>query len=203
MSENENEFQYNKITGGLVIEMKEWFLLNYAKTIQDVALHFRVSYESLRKFAANGNWMKERQAFLNEKSQTIRDKIGAELGTTQDEAAEREILRQLLIKYRHEVMFRLMDDAITSHLVPHANTETGNITPAAVDTIQKLGPILIKRAEHELRKQGHAEFTQNNRAKPDADSSDPPVDTGEVSNALQRLEEQPGGTSESDQSTGA
>lgn len=196
------EFEYNRITGGLLIEMEEAYMLDYAKSIQDIAIRFQVSPESLWRFASKQSWKKKRDAFIQEKSGEIREKIQKAIGTTRDEAAEREILRQLLTKYKHEMMFRAMDRAITAHLDSHIDEETGSETPPAVDTISKLGPILIKRAEHELRKQGHAEFTQNNRSKPDADPSDPPVDGGEVSNALQRLEEQPDGSSEGNSSEG-
>lgn len=185
------EFEYNRINGGLILEAEEWYMLNYTKTLVDCAMHFKVNYDSLRKFAQKGNWTKRRDEFFREKSADIKEKIRKELNTDQPTAIELEILRQLFVKHRHSMAFKAMDAAIVAHFTPHADESDGSVTPVAVDTIAKLGPVLIKRAEHELRKQSHAEFTQNNRAKPAEDSSDPPVDDGAVSNALQRLEEQP------------
>lgn len=194
---------YQKITPGLLIEMEEHFMLDYRMNLGDIAAHYDVSPDSLRRFAANGRWCAKREAFLQQKSQEIRDSIASELGTDNNASVEREMIRRLLNKYRHELMLQSLDRAIGAHLEGGVNEDTGVFIPPAVDSIAKVGPILIKRVEHELRKQGHAEFTQNNRAKPSEDSGNPPVDDGQVSDALSKLEVEPGGTSEGDSSPSA
>lgn len=194
---------YIPLTWAIALEAKDVYFADFDLTVADVAERFHVKPWALQNLFAQQGWgmkkLRLRERFLTD--------IGQQIENESDPAVLRgkykEILKRLETLDTIDQLSQAVDNSLNYHLQPAVNPDTGNVANPTADTVQKLAPIAIKKIEHELRKLGHNEFSQNNRASAGPSPSDSQPAAEEVSNAMRQLEDEPAGTVEGDQSAGA
>lgn len=144
--------------------IKDAYFSDFDVTIPDLAERFNVDKKCIQNFAAGQKWGATRITIRDLHWITITEK----LKTLEDPAAKLGVLRleirEIEKRLQHERMLANLKRNIELHLEPTI-THEGNEVPVAVDTVAKLGPVLVKTIEHELREQGHEQFVKDSRAK--------------------------------------